>query len=632
MPHHQLTDLYPREKLATALPPPGGWRPLPPAADRAAWGRLPASTRGRLLDLTARHLADELPPLPPDGFADFGQTGDRQRYEHAYFARRTRLNAAVLRTLLVGPGAATAELDAVVRLICAEITWCLPAHELSHDMRGDPAPDRARPTVDLFAADTAALLAHTRLLVGDELPPETDRVLVREVRTRVLAPFRERDDWWWLGRSGERLNNWTSWIVSNVLPAALLLEESADTLLDSVVRAVETLDRYLACAPDDGGCDEGIWYWWRSGASYFECLESLADATGDPSALALPSTAALARYPVTAHIAGDWYVNFADGRPLLGQVEPGLLHRYGVRVGEPEVAALAAATPPADSLAAPDVSLARLVTPLLDADWRSAGPGPAPLPAQRWLPDTELLVARERAGDPEGLFLATKGGHNGEFHNHNDVGSFVLAHRGRPVVIDLGVGTYSRKTFGPDRYDIWTMGSAWHNLPLVGGHQQAAGARHSAREVAATLTEASAALSLDLAATWPEEAGVERWERTLTLRRADGTDPAEVSVTDRWRLAWPPESLALHLVTTHPVDVGPTPGSLLLGAPGHRVLLGYDAAAFSLEAEERAVGDPRLTSVWGPTVHRVRLIATTPAAEGHTRLTFRAAPRADADA
>lgn len=639
MPHHQLSDLYPRERLATVLPPPGGWRPLPPAADRAAWGRVPELVRARTLALAEAHLAEALPELPDEGFTAYGQTGDRERYERAYFARRTRLNAAVVHTLLAGPGTATAELTALVRLICAERTWCVPAHELSHDAQGDPAPDPARPTVDLFAADTAALLAHTRLLVGDELSEETVASLTAEVRSRVLVPYRTRDDWWWLGRSGERLNNWTSWIVSNILPAALLLESTAGELLESVDRAVGALDRYLACAPADGGCDEGIAYWWRSAASYFECVEALADATGDPTGLRLPVTAALARYPVTAHVAGPWYVNFADGRPRLGRVEPGLLFRYGDRVGDREVTALAAATPPTDSLDAPDVSLARLVTPLLDEAWQAVSAGGRarpPLVRQRWLPDTQLLVARERAGDPAGLFLAAKGGHNDEFHNHNDVGSFVVANGGVPVVVDLGVGTYSGKTFGPDRYDIWTMGSAWHNLPLVNGVEQAAGAEHAAADVAAVLTDDSASLTLDLAATWPPRARVAGWRRTLTLRRAGAEGaaegPAEVLVEERWRLAEPPDALALHLVTTHSVAAGPTPGSLLMGAPGHRVLLEYDASAFCLAAEERAVDDPKLAAVWGASVYRVRLVATALAAEGATRLTFRsAAPPRTAD-
>ncbi|MFI7278407.1 heparinase II/III family protein [Streptomyces sp. NPDC049879] len=627
MPQRFLTDLHSPTRLAASLPAPGTWRPLPQAADRAAWGGLPDAEHARLREAAHRELARPWAGLPPDGFTAYGTTGDRETYEVAYFARRTRLIAAVLLTVLDGPGSAAAVLDEGVRLLCEERTWCLPAHELSHDADGIPAPDPGRPTVDLFAADTAALLAFTDLVAGEELGPRRRADLGEAVRERVLRPFRERDDWWWLGLHGEELNNWTTWILSNVLPASLLLDTAPQDMLATATRTVAALDRYVECAPADGGCDEGIAYWWRSAASYFECLEHLSSATGEDAPLRHPLTAAMARYPLATHIGGDWYVNFADGRPLLPQVEPGLLHRFGARTGEPEVCAHAAAMPPAAGLASPDVSLARLLTPLLDTAWQRARttPGAPPLTARTWLPDTGVLTARTRPGEERGLFLAAKAGHNGEFHNHNDTGSFIVALDGRPVVIDLGVGTYSKETFGPDRYRIWTMRSSWHNLPLVGGHEQATGHEHAARDVSARLDGSGSSLTMDLAPAWNAAAGLLAWRRTCTL------ETARVTVDDTWRLAAAPTALALHLVTTGPVTAGNTPGTLLLGPPAHRLLLHYDAGDFDAETDEQPVTDPKLAAVWGTAVHRIRLTARTPAATGHSTLALTPAPDAAHD-
>jgi hypothetical protein len=53
----------------------------------------------------------------------------------------------------------------------------------------------------------------------------------------------------------------------------------------------------------------------------------------------------------------------------------------------------------------------------------------------------------------------------------------------RPLLIDVGVGVYTRQTFGPQRYEIWTMQSSWHNVPEVDSIQQAAGRDHAARRV-----------------------------------------------------------------------------------------------------------------------------------------------------
>ena len=39
-------------------------------------------------------------------------------------------------------------------------------------------------------------------------------------------------------------------------------------------------------------------------------------------------------------------------------------------------------------------------------------------------------------------------------------------------MIDAGVGTYNRQTFSEQRYDIWTMQSNYHNLPMINGVPQ----------------------------------------------------------------------------------------------------------------------------------------------------------------
>ena len=77
------------------------------------------------------------------------------------------------------------------------------------------------------------------------------------------------------------------------------------------------------------------------------------------------------------------------------------------------------------------------------------------------------MAARSKDGSAEGLYLAAQGGHNAESHNHNDVGNFIVYADGQPAIIDVGVETYTAKTFSSQRYEIWTMQSAYHNLPSI---------------------------------------------------------------------------------------------------------------------------------------------------------------------
>lgn len=78
--------------------------------------------------------------------------------------------------------------------------------------------------------------------------------------------------------------------------------------------------------------------------------------------------------------------------------------------------------------------------------------------------------------------LAVKAGDNADSHNHNDTGSITLYKKGLPILADIGVETYTRKTFSPRRYEIWTMQSGYHNLPTICGTDQKDGVEYRAEK------------------------------------------------------------------------------------------------------------------------------------------------------
>ncbi|MGH3209838.1 MAG: heparinase II/III domain-containing protein, partial [Trebonia sp.] len=447
--------------------------------------------------------------------------------------------------------------------------------------------------------ETAALLAWTTALTG-----EHEARVRREIRLRVLDPYLERDDWGWLGLDGRaKLNNWTPWIHANLLIASLLLDYQQNRTAN---RAVGALDRYLDCVPDDGGCDEGASYWWRAGASLFECLETLTEACGnDFRAFRLPKVRAIARYPMAAHIADNVHVNFADGPIRPPGAVPHLLYRFAARTGDAQVRqhALAMRGHAAKLVTGPNGSLGRALAAITDAEWAAAPPARFPAPRQTWLPDTGVLTAREREGDTAGLFLAAKAGHNDESHNHNDVGSFIVAYNGRPLLIDPGAGTYTRQTFGPDRYQIWTMQSSWHNTPAPAGHPQEAGRAHRATDVSAALTVTAAELALDLAAAYPATAGVRFWRRTLRLDRT----AALISIHDSWELSHISERTVCYLITQEEPQVA---GDTIALPSGLAVAVDATVdgtSAVRLSVERRDLDDPQLRSVWGEHLYRITL-------------------------
>ena len=71
--------------------------------------------------------------------------------------------------------------------------------------------------------------------------------------------------------------------------------------------------------------------------------------------------------------------------------------------------------------------------------------------------------------------FAIKAGNNGEEHNHNDIGSFIIASGGKQILCDLGSAEYTAFNFGKDRYTIFNNSSLGHSVPIVNGNEQGTG-------------------------------------------------------------------------------------------------------------------------------------------------------------
>jgi hypothetical protein len=238
----------------------------------------------------------------------------------------------------------------------------------------------------------------------------------------------------------------------------------------------------------------------------------------------------------------------------------------------------------------------------------SAGAQP-PLVADVNLPGTQVFAARVKGGSTSGFYIAAQGGHNNESHNHNDVGNFIVFHDGEPVLIDVGVETYTSKTFSSRRYEIWTMQSAWHNCPTINGVMQAAGREYEARQFAAT----PGAVTMEIQHAYPREAGINRWTRAIALGRAAN----EVTIKDTFDLARR-ESIELSLITTRlPKAAGPGVVTLDGG-----FAITFDKALTAV-IDEHSPEDARLLPNWGPVVRRIRLSTKTPPAQGSYTVSIR---------
>ena len=132
-----------------------------------------------------------------------------------------------------------------------------------------------------------------------------------------------------------------------------------------------------------------------------------------------------------------------------------------------------------------------------------------------WYSDVQLMASRS----DNGLFLACHAGNNGESHNHNDVGDFIVYADGNPVIIDVGSGTYTARTFSKYRYKLWFNTSPYHNLPTINGKNKAAEASFGNR-CFVPKSKSSSWLSMNISKAYPEAAKVKSWNRTVKLDKA----------------------------------------------------------------------------------------------------------------
>ncbi|MBX7444599.1 heparinase II/III-family protein [Arthrobacter sp. MAHUQ-56] len=601
---------------------------VPPAAD-AVWNSLCADSLGELWQQAAAERGTPWPQPLVSHYARYFRDGNRTAYETLVAGRQMRLTRAVVMALVpehaqVGDsdpsGSSLNEwLDEVIDgvfLLCEQSSWSWAAHDDVFAHSGGVVPDMTRPFLDLGAGEVAAQLAWIDHVLGEQLDsraPGLRRRIRKETSERVVQPFLERLDWHWLGLKGD-VHNWNPWIHTNLIVAALFLVDDAHTQARALARCIEGLDRFLASIPPDGAVDEGFAYWWNGAGRALEGLALLEQATDGVLDGGMPVVSELVAFPHRMHIGGTWFLNVADGPARAAKSLPWeMLYRWARRLGDESAGGHAAAMMTGAVEAA--AGLGRVLHFLLAraAPPESEGTTRPPLVELAYLPSVQIMTARETGGTEKGLYLAAKGGHNGEHHNHRDVGSVVIAVDGVPLLVDAGQPTYTAKTFGPDRYQIRAMQSAWHSVPSPFGLEQGTGKAFAAKVVESP-TAGNPGLTLALGAAYGLKP--ENWIRSSCLNR----EPGAITISDRWELPAQlqdaqgkdvPSDVDITYLTAGTLQLQPGRATIRpTGIPGARqdrgATLRWEPGSADALVDEWHLDDPLLADVWGAKLTRLR--------------------------
>lgn len=604
------------------------FQPFPTVTNREFWDKVPREVRNVYRMRAEEFSQFEWKTLPLSVYLQFYRDGNRSIYESQYFLRRNALSVLVLAECLCGQGRFVDAINDLVWCICEESAWCIPAHNRKG---AQGIPDVQLPYVDLFAAETAALLAGVSLLMEPLWQEEYSLLPKRikyEIDRQVLDSFLAFDDYHWMGFNTRVVNNWTPWINSNCLFVFLTLEKDLERRLYGVRKCMASIDVFIDTNPADGGCDEGPSYWNVAGGALFDALELFYEATdGQVNVFDEPLIRNIGAYIYKVHVKDDYFLNFADAPANLQPSSP-LIRKFGQRIHDPLMVQFADASEKRNGrlMPRPRDAAAKLFRLLYDFIWEQERAEKQhgdtyPYIRDAWLPDIQVAVARKREGSCAGLFFAAKGGHNAESHNHNDIGHFVLASDGAPVLIDIGVETYCQKTFSPQRYEIWTMQSQYHNLPTVNGRGQKDGREYCADDVFYRCTDEGVEFSCNIAKAYPPESLISHWTREYLFSRTRDC----LRVQEKFSLAAVTQDIVLSFITCCLCMV--RDGSIIFRVKdGADVEMRFDAQQMRAELESIPVEDRQLRDVWGSQLYRVLLKAKRAMKEGSIDYDFQCLP------
>jgi hypothetical protein len=513
----------------------------PTIEDRDAWRAIAAAENlDNVVQQAEGLLKEPIPQVPDDLFLDYSRTGNRERCQTVLGERQNRLSVLALAECVEARGRFLPALEETIEDFCRTKTWVLPAHDVGlKNFHGTEI------TIDLRSAHIAWTLATARYWLGDKLSPETRKRIEDELERRAFTPFADM-----IEKGKPRMNwltvtnNHNSVCLAGVTGSALATIESRERRALFAASAEKYIQNFLRGFTPDGNCSEGLGYW-NYGFGHFTMLaETLRQATGGKvDWLEAANVRLIARFGWRMEILPGIYPAFADCDPDEQndpQLTAFLANKYHWELIRPKSE---------DSPAAEKHSSALFQFGLFDfsnlASATQAGKDKSvPQPPRDWFSDAQVLICRPAKGSQHALGAAMKGGHNAEHHNHNDLGSFVVALGKSTPLLDPGAENYTSRTFSAKRYVSNVLNSFGHPVPRVAGRLQETGIQAAARIVKTDFSDERDTLVLDLSAAYKVKE-LKKLERTFVFSRKDN---GKLTVTDAVEFD-SPQSFGTALIT-----------------------------------------------------------------------------------
>ncbi|MBQ7760973.1 MAG: heparinase II/III family protein [Clostridia bacterium] len=384
-------------------------------------------------------------------FRLFKDKGDRTAYQKVFFKRQHRLYAMAFMTLLYPENESYLELlQDTIWEICDQYVWALPAHIDNIEVNNVGE-------LDLDATTMSMALAMIKIMLENRLHPLIKSRIDYEIDRRLVEPF-FKQNWHWEYRK----NNWTA-VCAGATGCTLMLNRP-ELFEKAQARLNEDMASYISSYKNDGVCVEGAGYWSYGFGYFVEYARMQREFTnGKVDLLKDEKIKSISTFLQKLFLDRDVIVNYGDcGAGTDVCVPHGFM--YSLKNLYPDVLEL----PPMERLSMQVHYFPFAISAFVffDKDYTY---GKLSKEAEYYMGDCGWFTKRTSK-----YGFSARGGCNGESHNHNDVGTFILAVDNDQLIIDMGGRPYTRQYFEhATRYTYLETSSRGHNVPIINGKYQA---------------------------------------------------------------------------------------------------------------------------------------------------------------
>jgi len=532
---------------------------------------------------------NKLPDLNFQLFNRFSVDGNRLSYEKEYFERWKMLFALAAVTITDQSDKYIPQIENYLWNFCDQYSWALPAHLPTNleEMKKSSWPSEE--IVDLFSSETAFSLAEIVYLLKGRLNPTVTYRVEKEIERRVLKPFMDDKMFWWETAS----MNWASVCAGSVGCAAIYMVQDEDRLTLILQRVLGALSSYLEGFGADGATTEGLGYW-RYGFGYYVFFaqllkeRTLGEIDLFYTNLKNSKIRKIAAFPGSLQLSKGAIVNFSDSMekfyPNAGLFRI-LEKTYGNLGYDYSRCSLYAENETNKWTYLIRDLFWGLSAQESDKEVQNEG--------QSYFPNAQWFI-KKQTNQEEGLIaMAAKGGSNGEPHNHNDLGHFIIHYKGYNLLSDIGCPEYVKEFFRDEtRYSFFNASSLSHSVPVISGKLQSPGASAYAEVIEIQEQADSSRFLLDLTRAYDVEAlqkytrefiwnnkavNSEKQQAILHIRDEFYFEKAENKVLEAFITRYKPELIK--------------DGQIKIAQDAAALFLEYDSSKCSADIEEHEYSD-----------------------------------------